>query len=157
MAGDPRPTIRLNVLNDTRWNSVRLPGNARRIKGNTINSTNNDGRHFRNAKKASRAEEGLKLVETYNLGIGTEGILEKTDGIRIKVKVIKDLHLNPQYKQVYILRDEDGEEYIMDIHERFTVWDFYTFMKPIPFVPKTRRNRKTRTLRKQTKSQRKCA
>lgn len=156
MAEDPKPIIRLNVLNDTRWNSIRLPRNTSRIKGNTINSTNNNGRHFRNAKKASRAEEGLNLVETAYLGLGKEGILEESDGLRIKVKVVKDLHIDPHYKEVYTLRAEDGKEYTMDRKDQFTTWDFYTFMKPVPFVPKTRKQRKQRN-RKQRKSQRKCA
>lgn len=158
MAGDPRPTLNISdsTLSSTLPNTRILGRNASRIKGNTLHSTNNDGRYFRNAKPISRAEQGLKLSESGGLLVGTKGVLEISDGPSINVTVEQAYHVTPELKGIYTFRDENGKTYDMEFDYRYTAWDFYTFMKPVPFVPKTRKQRKQRN-RKQRKSQRKCA
>jgi len=153
MEGDQKPVINLSVLNTKRTNRVAL-ARAARVKGNTRNSLNNNGSYFRNAKPASRAEEGLKLHEGGRLSPGTQGIIEISDGPRIKVTVLTDYHVSPEYKGVYTFAREDGTTFDMEFAERYTVWDFYTFIEPVPFVARTRKQRKSR---KQRKTQRKYA
>lgn len=125
-----------------------MPRNTSRRKGNTINSTNNVGSHFRNAKVISRSEEGLKLVETAYLGLGKKGVLEDNDGIRIKVEVFRDIYIGPDYKEYYRFRDENGKIYDKDYKTRFTGWDFYTFIDPVPFVPRKSQKKQRKTQRK---------
>ena len=158
MAEDPKPQLNISdsTLSSTLQNTRILGRNASRIKGNTLHSINNDGRYFRNAKPISRAEQGLKLSTSLGLLVGTKGVLEISDGPSINVTVEQAYHITPELKGVYTFRDENGKTYDMGFYDRHTTWDFYTFMKPVPFVPKTRKQRKQRN-RKQRKSQRKCA
>jgi hypothetical protein len=151
MEGDPRPQVIINdnVLNNRRTNRFSMPGNAGRKKGNTLKSAKRNS-HFRNAKPASMAEEGLKLVESHRLGSGTKGILEESDGIRIKVEVVRDIHIGPSYKEEYTFRDDNGKIYTKEYDDGG--WSFYTFIEPVPFVPKKRVQRKTHKQRKQRKA-----
>jgi len=143
---DPRPQVNTseNVLNERRKNRFSMPGNSNRRKGNTLTSRSGNS-HFRNAKAASRAEEGLKLVNSYRLGVGTKGVLEELDGFRIKVEVIKNIH-TPPYREEYTFRDENGKVITKEYAD--SGWSFYTFIEPVPFVPKRHVQRKTRKTRK---------
>lgn len=158
MEGNEKPTINLRYLNHKRSKKFSLPPNSTRRKGNTRDSIYDQDSYFRNAKVASRAENGLKLVVSSRLGLGTKGVLEEYDGPSIKVEVIRDIHINPFYKEEYRFRDENGKEFTKEYADRFSGWDFYKFIEPVPFVPRKRntRDRKTRKS-KRRKVQRKYA
>ena len=158
MEGNEKPTINLRYLNYKRSKRVILPPNSTRNHGNTSHSMHDEGSYFRNAKAASRAENGLKLAVSSRLGLGTKGILEEYDGPSIKVEVIRDIHVNPFYIEEYTFRDENGKVYNKEYNDRFSGWDFYNFIEPVPFVPrktnaKARKTRKSK--RKSTQVQRK--
>jgi len=93
----------------------------------------------------------LKLAVSARLGLGTRGILEEYDGPRIKVEVIRDIHVTPYDIEEYTFRDENGRVFTKEESGRFSTWDFYNFIEPVPFVPKKRKSRKSRKDRKARK------
>ena len=154
MEGNERPTLNLRYLNYKRSERFSLPPNSNRNEGNTRN-TRKGYSHFKNAKAASRAENCLKLAARARLGLGTKGVLEEYDGPRIKVEVIRDIHVTPYDIEEYTFRDENGKVFTKEERYRFSRWDFYNFIEPVPFVPKRRVERKTRKTRKTRKLQKK--
>jgi hypothetical protein len=155
-----RPRINLRYLNYTRNDKFSLPPNSNRNQGNTRNSRRGYA-HFKNAKAAARAENGLKLAARARLGLGTKGVLEEYDGPRTKVEVIRDIHVTPYDVEEYTFRSENGKVFTKEERDRFSTWDFYNFIEPVPFVPrgrverKSRKSRKSRKTRKSRKVQRK--
>jgi hypothetical protein len=150
MEGNEKPTLNLRYLNYKRSNKFSLPHNSNRNQGNTRNSRRGYA-HFKNAKAAARAENGLKLAVSARLGLGTRGVLEEYDGPRTKVEVIRDIHVTPYAIEEYTFRDENGKVFTKEERDRFSTWDFYNFIEPVPFVPKGRVERKTRKARKTRK------
>ena len=140
-----RPQINLNIVNSKNkrgYSPIPHSYNAR-----TTKNTPSGYFGFNNAKEASRAEQGMKLIYRTLLGVPS-GILH-SEGFFIKVDVIQDYHRSANYRdELYTFRDENGKEYTKKLYDRFVKWDFYVLSEPVPFVPKKKRKTRRQSKRK---------
>lgn len=161
--GEPKPQLDLSIIPN---NVGMVPkgqikeGIFSPYTGKVVHSRNGGG-FFKNAKAAKMLERGWASKENskygkvdYTIKGGDEGLIAIYDGPEIQVNCIEPLHNNEEYKDVYTFMNIDtGHIFELEALDRNTEWIFYTRVKPVPFVNKSKMSRKRKLFSKKTRKQ----
>jgi uncharacterized membrane protein YgcG len=143
LVGNARPQLNERLLNLTQRYPSRIPaGTFTDYHRAPVMSRRffADPPFFPNAKPASMLERGLRRSDDSRLYAGDQGLLIEDDGPSTEVKVIRnppDASGNLNYTFLIIKPNpRQGEEIRAPANGRFHEWDFYSYTRPVPFVPR---------------------